>query len=996
METILHMSLADADRWLLWGESSAPGAAGRRRRRLDTVSQAVLIDVLDRCGMHSELDPHDQSQDSVWLPALSGGDALASSEDPDQWAGRRLVWVGCLHFPTADMVDLLRLLPPSPPPGVRYGDSLAWLRRFAALGLELLAHGQVVPDLIEPAYRGEPYLSVWQPVLATPGLMPRLRALATAAPGVVVAGWDTGMHPPPSAGDVLTMIVDACARRWLADAGWPSAEWGRPSGIGSAWLRSLADEAGAMPVPRRQGSQLVAAVRGWTAPLAGGESFALVLTLQEPEGTADWHLDYWLQSARDPSLLMPAATIWLEDEDWVKALRLAAARPQLIAHLGRAASVFEPIRASLSEAAPAALALTTAQVATLLLQAMPGLGEKGITVRVPDWWRAPVRPGVSLRLAPAEPAGLGLAAIASFKIEAALGDQAISADEVRALAAAKQSLVQVGHHWMVVDPDDLGRLSAFLDGRGTTGTVTPIEAVRLRDEAAELGDERIEASGWIGDILSGRLIERLVPVPVPEALQATLRPYQQRGLDWLVFCSRLGLGACLADDMGLGKTVQVLALLAAAREAGDTGPTLLVCPMSVVGNWQREAARFMPSLRLHVHHGSQRHQGDALADRLANVDLVITTYGLATRDRQMLAGLPWRRLVLDEAQHVKNPEARQTRAVAAIPADQRIAMTGTPIENRLDELWSIMRLLNPGLLGSRQGFQTHLAKPIEREGDPQALAKLKRLTEPFVLRRLKSDPTIIQDLPEKQEIKSYCNLTAEQASLYQAIVDDLLRRLDTLEPMARRGAILAAMTRLKQLCDHPALYLGDGSTLAGRSGKLELLEDCLTDVLAAGDKALVFTQFAEMGHLLQAHLQEIFAVPVPFLHGGTVRARRDRLVSDFQAEGGPPVLLLSLKAGGVGLNLTAATQVIHYDRWWNPAVETQATDRAYRIGQRRMVQVRPLICVGTLEEKIDQMIERKRDLADRVIGTGEGWLTELSSEQLREVLVLSADAMMED
>jgi SNF2 family DNA or RNA helicase len=323
-------------------------------------------------------------------------------------------------------------------------------------------------------------------------------------------------------------------------------------------------------------------------------------------------------------------------------------------------------------------------------------------------------------------------------------------------------------------------------------------------------------------------------------------------------------------------------------------------------------------------------------------------------------------------------------------------MTGTPIENRLDELWSIMRLLNPGLLGSRQGFQARLARPIESAGDPQALAQLKRLTEPFVLRRLKSDPTIIQDLPEKQEIKSYCNLTAEQASLYQAIVDDLLTRLDELAPMARRGAILATMTRLKQLCDHPALYLGDGSSLAGRSGKLELLEDCLTDILAAGDRALIFTQFAEMGHLLQARLQALFSLPVPFLHGGTPKAGRDRLVKAFQDEGGPPLLLLSLKAGGVGLNLTAANHVIHYDRWWNPAVETQATDRAYRIGQSRLVQVRPLICVGTLEEKIDQMIERKRDLADRVIGTGEGWLTELSTEQLREVLVLSADAMMED
>ena len=406
--------------------------------------------------------------------------------------------------------------------------------------------------------------------------------------------------------------------------------------------------------------------------------------------------------------------------------------------------------------------------------------------------------------------------------------------------------------------------------------------------------------------------------------------------------------------------------------------------MSLVGNWQREAARFTPDLRVHVHHGADRLDGESLAEALAGADLVITTYGVATRDQAALGQVSWARVVCDEAQNIKNHATKQARAVRGLPAAARIALTGTPVENRLSELWSIMEFTNPGLLGPAERFRERYAVPIERHGSPEAAQSLKRLTQPFVLRRLKTDKTIISDLPDKQEMKVFCNLTSEQASLYQATVTDMLSRIEEADDdISRRGLVLATMAKLKQVCNHPAHLLGDGSRLAGRSGKLARLEEICDEIVAEGDKALCFTQYAEFGRMLQPHLAARLGCPVLFLHGGTTKKQRDAMVEAFGELDEPALFLLSLKAGGTGLNLTAASHVIHVDRWWNPAVEDQATDRAFRIGQRRNVQVRKFVCVGTLEERIDAMIEEKKALAEQIVGTGEGWLTELSTDELR-------------
>jgi SNF2 family DNA or RNA helicase len=511
----------------------------------------------------------------------------------------------------------------------------------------------------------------------------------------------------------------------------------------------------------------------------------------------------------------------------------------------------------------------------------------------------------------------------------------------------------------------------------------------------------VEADGALGALLAGELADHIEVGATPEGFAGQLRPYQLRGVAWMELLERTGLGACLADDMGLGKTAMVLALVLAekTRHANQTrtgpepGPTLVVCPTSVVGNWEREAKKFVPELKVAVHHGGGRARAADFSKKLAGADLVITSYSLLDRDRAVLESVHWGRMVLDEAQNIKNPEAKQTRAARSLRTPRRLALTGTPVENHLGELWSIMEVLNPGLLGSASAFREHFALPIERYHEQEAAERLRALTRPFVLRRLKTDRSIITDLPDKLEMKILCNLTREQATLYRAVVDEMLRRIDESEGMERRGLVLATMLRLKQVCNHPAHYLADGSALAHRSGKVERTVEILEEVVQVEERALVFTQFAEMGSMLRSHLQQRLGCQVAFLHGAVPRRQRDEMVERFQSGEGSHIMVLSLKAGGTGLNLTAANHVVHFDRWWNPAVENQATDRAFRIGQRKNVQVRTLICGGTLEDRIDQMIEAKRALAERIVGSGETWLTELSTAELAEVFRLSSGAL---
>ncbi|HFC11907.1 MAG TPA: DEAD/DEAH box helicase, partial [Anaerolineae bacterium] len=468
------------------------------------------------------------------------------------------------------------------------------------------------------------------------------------------------------------------------------------------------------------------------------------------------------------------------------------------------------------------------------------------------------------------------------------------------------------------------------------------------------------------------------------------------GYAWLDFARRWGMGVILADDMGLGKTIQTLTMLQKLKNEGQlSAPVLLVCPTSVVTNWQLESAKFTPELTTLVHQGSDRLRGEQFVAAAQTVDMVLTSYALVRRDAEMMQQIEWLGIVLDEAQNIKNAYTKQAQVIRGLSAEFRLALTGTPVENRLSELWSIMHFLNPGFLGSQKKFRQQFTLPIEKYADVAATEKLRQLTRPFILRRLKSDPSVIADLPEKQEIKVYCHLSEEQTTLYEAVVQNALQAIAAQEAdgIARKGLVLSMLMQLKQVCNHPVQYLHQGKNYDPfqdnqRSGKLQRLQAILEEVLTEGDRLLLFTQFTEMGGLLKRYIQERFGVQALFLHGGTRPKKRTEMVEYFQSAAGPPVFILSLKAGGTGLNLTNANHVFHFDRWWNPAVEDQATDRAFRIGQTRNVLVHKFVCLGTLEEKIDQMLEEKKALAESVVGGGEGWLTEMSTADLRSLVKL--------
>lgn len=599
----------------------------------------------------------------------------------------------------------------------------------------------------------------------------------------------------------------------------------------------------------------------------------------------------------------------------------------------------------------------------------------------------------------------------------ALGGHRLTDQEVAALADSKSSLVRLRGEWVRVDAGNVASALEHLAERRRDSSMTPAELLRAAATAdrstgttaeaihllgpesdEEPDDGRDSADGWLADLLAGLPDDRLSEADEPPGFVGVLRPYQRRAVGWLGFLARLGLGGCLADDMGLGKTPTTLAHL--VGHPGDR-PSLVLCPLSVVHNWAAEAAVFAPKLRVVIAHGASRKQGEELAEQLNAADLVITTYGTVARDIESLSTHPWNIVVCDEAQAIKNHRTRAARAVRALDAGQVVALTGTPVENRLTELWAILDAVNPGSLGGLGWFRDTFATPIETDGDEGALNGMKRLTGPFLLRRTKADKTLVPDLPDKVEQVAWAHLTEEQVGLYQAVLDDFLaeagdgesdREGEGDDPMQRRGRVLATLTKLKQICNHPAQFLAAGGEepgrLPGRSGKLARFDEVVAELLAADERALVFTQYREMGELLVAHLAATHGVRAPFLHGGVPRARRDEMVTDFQSGDGPLLQVVSLKAGGTGLNLTSASRVIHYDRWWNPAVEDQATDRAWRIGQQATVFVHKLVCRGTLEERIDALLQDKKALANSAVGSGEAWLTEMSTDELRGLLAL--------
>jgi superfamily II DNA or RNA helicase len=892
------------------------------------------------------------------------------------------------------------------------------------LALDLVARERIVPSIARQQGRMQ---ARWAAALSASEDSARVAALARslppaahavpAQPGEALDVW----APDALVRAYVDAVVDALVRASRGAPGLPQRKVPpreRPRGTGGSTAPALWDQRwraaldGPEPAFEPRGfaeRSLAEALERWSEPALGArDRLRACFQLELPAADRQpFVLRFLLQSPEDPSLLVPAAEVWQAAGRSLEKLGRAFRDPQesLLEALGRAARLFAPVEGALSSATPQSIELDPGVAWSFLSEGAALLAEAGFGVIVPGELTAAGQRRLRLRArvggkqktagAVSGAAGLGLEELLAVDWQAVIGDQALSARELEALAKQKAPLVQFRGAWVAVDPRELAEIRARLAAGPTELTLR--EAV----QAALAGETRqgslsavVSATGGFAELLERLRQSADLDLSAPASLQATLRPYQERGLGWLSTLGSLGLGACLADDMGLGKTIQLLALLLRQREhaPAETRPALLIAPTSVIGNWEREAQRFAPTLPLCAHYGAERaRSAEDLAGRAGS--LVLSTYGVLRRDAELLSRVDWSLIALDEAQNIKNAASATARAARGLRASQRFALTGTPIENRLAELWSILEFANPGLLGPLEKFRREFAIPIERYANDSVAQRLRRIVSPFVLRRLKSDPAIVADLPAKNEMRVVCSLTREQASLYKAVVDAELRRIEHSEGMERRGRVLALLTFTKQICNHPAQYLSESGPLAGRSGKLERISEMLEEALAAGDKALVFSQFREMGARLVEHLRARLGVEVLFLHGGTAKATRDELVQRFQHEpGAARVFVLSLKAGGTGLNLTAANHVFHYDRWWNPAVEDQATDRAYRIGQQRAVQVHKLVSAGTVEEKIDLLLEQKRKLASKIVGSSERWITELEASELRSLFALSAGA----
>ena len=1071
---VLHALWSRDSRLCLWGEESSLPAGARRppgrppaqprpRQHPFACDPGLLRDLLERLGMVSLPGDAVERKLALMLPSSELGPQASPQllrvvdehERPER-PSRLEAWeVDALGFDAGTALDLLLAVPdPASRPGARtgsgagvaVGESVRFLAEACKLALELLARGRLRPVLVR---RGDQWVARWLPVTEDGADATRVALLTRCMPPLLRAEPSRsldGRQPDAVLGDLLSAVVDACARELLEDhiAGVDNS---LPTSSVRAWLRALVARDPVVDGDPWELAELAEQLDEWWAAgqrYAAQRMFRTCFRLVPPsDGEAEldedadgllklqaanghppseledrWRVEFLLQAKDDPSVLVAAEEVWARSER-LSALGHMLENPQerLLGGLGHALTLWPDLEPALHEPAPTGVELTPEQAYSFLREAVPALEQGGFAVLAPPWWRQRLR--VKLSANPEQEWGdgtglFGIDGLCAYEWQVAVGDTTLSLSELEALAELKLPLVKARGRWIALRTEDVEMALRFFKGRLVRGRASAGDLLReglgvSGARGATSPEVEIDAKGWLGELLRADGERRLEGIETPGSFEGELRPYQQRGLAWLAFLSSLGLGACLADDMGLGKTPQTLALLLAEREQpangsagnGDhraagkaVGPTLLICPMSVSGNWQREAERFAPSLRVHVHYGRERLKGKAFARVARANDLVVTTYALALRDRETLDAIEWHRVVLDEAQNIKTREAKQTRAIRALRARHRVALTGTPVENRLSELHSILDFLNPGLLGSPGSFREQFATPIERWRDGDAAARLRRATGPFILRRLKTDKEIIGDLPEKIEVRVDCHLTREQATLYQAVVDEMLERAEQVDGIERAGVVLAALVKLKQVCNHPVHLLKDRSYLDGRSGKLARLEEILEEALSEGDRVLCFTQFAEFGRLLRAHLQERIGREVLFLHGGTPRSARDEMVVRFQSEQGPPVFVLSLKAGGTGLNLTAANHVIHYDRWWNPAVEDQATDRAFRIGQRKNVQVRKLTCVGTLEERIDQLIAEKKDLAEQIVGSGEAWLTELDTAQLRELVALSGDAVV--
>ena len=920
-----------------------------------------------------------------------------------------------LNFQQA--INFLQKLPLSK---VEYlGPDLRFWSHIYRWSLDLISRRKILPSIDENNN------CFWQPLLDSNLDQGRLTKFVRLMPSLCRCYVEEEEDPPIEQQELilnfLIKVLDAQVKQLLDITITPNNEL-----TIQPWLQSLTEpNASYCQLSALNSKRLKTALDNWILPIQDylitsdyqliNKQYRNCFKLQPPssqnrnDNYDNWRLEYYLQAIDSPDLLIATEQIWQYSHSELKIDDRLIENPQeiLLKGLGLAAKFYEPIAHSLQESMPNCCELNAIEAYQFIRSVAWQLQDNGLGVILPNGLAEGAgekRLGVKIEAKVDLKKGerLNLNSLLNYNLKVAVGEKTLTRKEFQHLLAQKSPIVEIDNEWLALQPADVKAAEDIFNQADNQINLTVQDALRLSgsrgETIAKLPIVSFESNGALADLINSVSHNQKIKVlATPKAFKGKLREYQKVGFSWLYFLRKWNLGACLADDMGLGKTVQLITfLLTLKAEKSLTKLILIVCPTSVLNNWEREIQKFAPSLKVIIHHGDNRSKDKKFVKEVKKQDIVITSYALIYRDFDTLNQLEWQGIVLDEAQNIKNPQAKQTQAIQQLKSEFRIALTGTPVENRLSELWSILEFLNPGYLGTKQFFQRRFTIPIEKYGDQDSLKILRSLVQPFILRRLKTDKNIIQDLPEKQEMNVYCGLSSEQAKLYQDTVNQSLTKIQESTGIKRHGLVLNLLMKLKQICNHPAHFLKDEKLdFESRSGKLSRLEEMLEVIVAEGDHSLIFTQFAEWGNLLQPYLKTKLGVEVLFLSGSTKREKRQAMVDRFQRDPqGPPIFILSLKAGGTGLNLTRANHVFHFDRWWNPAVENQATDRAFRIGQTRNVQVHKFICSGTLEEKINDILESKKQLAEQTINTGEDWLTNLDTDQLRNLLLLERNAVL--
>lgn len=1009
----------------------------------------LQFDPDDKCEISiwlpSEGEANQAPQPSPRLASLSDHE-VSSGPKLKSWK------VSALKLEPLSTVAFLSSIPKEIPEGLKLEDSFRTWVTATKLLLDMLAHGRFLPTIAreDGDYVSHWQVSLNQEkdrdrLKEIARCLPSLCRLPIAEPvdsesqdssQEVTEETDIAVPQSPFlvVESFLATCSDALIRIFVKNQPLAPEDCRSDQEAARAWLEQLGQPKAPIVAHAHEVLKLEEKVKLWSNPMLTSGSatgFQTAFFLKEPskeklltaltpgndeqeDEEKSWAVEFLLQSTTDEKVRLPAEEFWEGNLGFLIKADVTAEEVEnkLLGNLGRAAGVFPQLGQALESARPCRVELSTKEAWVFLKETAPLLEQAEFSVISPSWWSSAANKlGLVLEVNP--PGGgnkndsgfLGLGSLVDFSWSIAIGDKRLSPDEFKALVEQDDSLVNVGGEWVELKKSSLEKTLKFLDQQAKLNKLSLFDAMRLglglESDSETLPVVDMRSGGWLNSLFSSD-----APVAKkmdqPKDFNGSLRAYQLEGLSWLKFVSEVGLGGCLADDMGLGKTIQLISLIAAEKsEQGEEYlPNLLVVPMSIIDNWDSEIKKFSPGISTYIHHGPARLGGGKFIDHASKSNVVITTYSLLGRDLDAFRGVRWGRVALDEAQNIKNTATRQSKAVRELTYEQvessrtdgkpfsRLALTGTPLENHLDELWSIFDFLNPGFLGKNSEFRNRFSIPIERYKDEEATKALNRVISPFILRRLKTDPGILNDLPEKIEMEVLTNLTEEQATLYQKVLDQLLPEVGKSDGIHRKGLVLSVITKLKQICNHPSLFLKDDSDLTGRSGKLDRLEQLLEVIMAEGDKVLVFSQYAQMGHLLRKHLTKKFGQEALFFHGGQTKETRKRIIDTFQDPKGPQILLLSLKAGGFGLNLTAANQVIHYDQWWNPAVQEQATDRAYRIGQKKNVQVRKFICKGTLEERIAGILENKKSLADSIVGSPREVITEMNLEELQDLLSL--------